>query len=104
AFYPYDHLAGELRVESAHIVLAMVELGQLNLSIGGVTVSNRLHPSVKIHAAIYCFRHSASPQRSTVRRAPDFISRAPREAPRFITSPPICFDLIGGTLQWKVLL
>jgi hypothetical protein len=27
-------LAGELRIESANIVLAMVELRQLNLSIG----------------------------------------------------------------------
>src|SRR6185369_10124756 len=85
-FQPYDHLAGELRVELAYIVLAMIELGQLNLSIGRVTVSYRLHPRVKIHAAIYWFHHSASPQRSTVRRASESISRAPWEAPRFITS------------------
>jgi len=34
AFQSHDHLAGELRIESANIVLAMVELGQLDLSIG----------------------------------------------------------------------
>src|SRR6185295_10226808 len=86
AFQSHDHLPGELRIESANIVLAMIELGQLNLSIGRVTVSYRLHPRVKIHAAIYWFHHSASPQRSTVRRASESISRAPWEAPRFITS------------------
>src|SRR5262245_12727984 len=83
----HDHLAGELRVESANIVLAMVELYQLNFSIGRVTVSYRLHPGVEIHAAIYCSSHSASLQRSTVRRAPEFIRCARRGRHRFITSP-----------------
>jgi len=74
-FQPYDHLAGELGVEVPYIVLAMVQLSQLNLSIGRVTVSYRLHPSVEIHAAIYCSRHRRLPQRSTVRRAPESLSK-----------------------------
>src|SRR5262249_1478728 len=88
-FQPHDHLAGELRVKSANIVLAMVELSQLNFSIGRVTVSYRLHPGVKIHAAIYCSSHKRLPtQRSNCpARARDSIKGTRRGRRRFITSP-----------------
>src|SRR3989442_14144400 len=66
----------------------MVVLCQLMLSIGRVTVSFRLHPGVEIHAAIYCSHHWRLPQRSTVRRAPEILSKTRAAGGAwFITSP-----------------
>jgi hypothetical protein len=40
SFQPYDHLISELSVEVADIILAMVELCQMDFAIGWITVSN----------------------------------------------------------------
>src|SRR5205085_9376338 len=49
-----DHVAAQLRVEGADIILLMVYLTHLYLAARSVAIADGLRASMKVNTAIYC--------------------------------------------------
>src|SRR5947209_7866599 len=51
-----DYLAGQLLIESAHIILLMMQFMPPNFTVRRIAVTDGLRAGMKINSAIYCHR------------------------------------------------